>query len=148
MNILTSNRQDIVTVDLSRIEHSAEMILETLGEQDREVSLVIVDDAIISDINREFLGRDYPTNVIAFSMNEGEFGEINASVLGDIVISAETALRDARAGDLSLDDEIDYLMIHGILHLLGYDHELPDEAQEMRRREQEIFFSLKNYHLE
>ena len=81
-------------------------------------------------------------------MNEGEFGEINASLLGDIVISAETALRDAQAGDLLFDDEIDYLMIHGILHLLGYDHELPEEALEMSRKEKEIFFKLKNYHLE
>ena len=60
MNILTSNRQDIITVDLSRIEHSVEMILETLGEGNREISLVIVDDATISDINREYLGRNHP----------------------------------------------------------------------------------------
>lgn len=148
MNILASNRQDTVKVDLSRIKRSLGAILETLGEQDREVSLIIVDDGMITDINREHLGRDYPTNVIAFSMNEGEFGEINAPLLGDIVISAETALRDAKTGDLSLEDEIDYLMIHGVLHLLGYDHELPDEAEEMGRKERDVFFMLKNYHLE
>ncbi|MBW2560427.1 MAG: rRNA maturation RNase YbeY [Deltaproteobacteria bacterium] len=119
-----------------------------MGKEDREVSLVFVDDEGITEINREYLGRDYPTNVIAFSMNEGEFGNINPTVLGDIVISVETALRDAQTGNLSPEDELDYLMIHGILHLLGYDHEKPPEAEEMGKKEKEVFFTLKKYHLE
>ena len=148
MKILTTNNQTAVDIDLLRAKRSLGTIMKTLGKEDREVSLVFVDDKGITDINREYLGRDYPTNVIAFAMNEGEFGDINPSVLGDIVISAETALRDARAGDLPPEDELDYLMIHGILHLLGYDHELPTEAAEMGEKEREIFFALKEYHLE
>jgi len=148
MKILTTNNQTAVDIDLLRAKRSLGTILEALGMENREVSLVFVDDKGITDINREYLGRDYPTNVIAFAMNEGEFGDINPSVLGDIVISAETALRDARSEDLSSDDELDYLMIHGILHLLGYDHELPTEAAEMGEKEREIFFALKEYHLE
>jgi probable rRNA maturation factor len=81
-------------------------------------------------------------------MNEGDFGAINPLLLGDIVISVETALRDARVGDLPLEDEINYLMIHGVLHLLGYDHEQPREAEEMEKKEKEIFFALKKYHIE
>ncbi len=148
MNILATNRQQTIEIDLVQIKRSLGLILKALGEENREVSLTIVDDEIISGINREYLGRDYPTNVIAFSMNEGEFGDINAPLLGDIVISAETALRDAKGGDLSLHDEIDYLMIHGVLHLLGYDHELPGEAEQMSGKEKEIFFALKDYDLE
>ena len=148
MKILTTNNQTAVDIDLLRAKRSLGTIMKTLGKEDREVSLVFVDDKGITDINREYLGRDYPTNVIAFAMNEGEFGDINPSVLGDIVISAETALRDARSEDLSSDDELDYLMIHGILHLLGYDHELPTEAEDMTKKEKEVFFALKKYHLE
>lgn len=148
MKILTTNNQTTVDIDLLRAKRSLGTIMKTLGKEDREVSLVFVDDEGITEINRQYLGRDYPTNVIAFAMNEGEFGDINPSVLGDIVISAETALRDARSEDLSSDDELDYLMIHGILHLLGYDHELPTEAEDMTKKEKEVFFALKKYHLE
>jgi probable rRNA maturation factor len=148
MGILTSNRQTTVDIDLMRAKRSLNKILKALGARDREISLVFVDDESITEINRQYLGRDYPTNVIAFSMNEGEFGDINAFLLGDIVISAETALRDARREGLLLDDEIDYLMIHGVLHLLGYDHELPEETEEMTRKEKEILHTLKKDHLE
>ena len=148
MMILATDRQTIVDIDLTRAKHSLGTILKALGKEDREVSLTFVDDEGITDINRQYLDRNYPTNVIAFAMNEGEFGNINPAVLGDIVISTETALRDAQAGDLSPEDEIDYLMIHGVLHLLGHDHESPGEAEKMRRKEREIFFALKKYHLE
>jgi len=148
MEILTTNRQTAVDIDLLRVRRSLGKILKALESDDREISLVFVDDDGITDINRQYLGRDYPTNVIAFSMNEGEFGNINLSVLGDIVISAETALRDAQAGDLSPEDELDYLMIHGVLHLLGYDHEHPSDAEIMKEKEQEVFFALKRYHID
>lgn len=148
MNILASNRQTTIDIDISRIKRSLGTILKALGAEGREVSLVFVDDEGITDINRQYLGRNYPTNVIAFSMNEGEFGDISPSLLGDVVISVETALRDAKRENLSLADEIDYLMIHGVLHLLGYDHELAGEAEAMARKEKEVFFALKSYYLE
>ncbi|MBN2539145.1 MAG: rRNA maturation RNase YbeY [Deltaproteobacteria bacterium] len=148
MKILATNRQTVFDIDLPRIKSSLSEILTTLDKADREISLTIVDDTGITEINKQYLDRDYPTNVIAFSLNEGEFGDINPHILGDIIISIETAIRDARVGDLSIDDEIDYLMIHGVLHLLGYDHELPEEAEEMKEKEKEIFFTLKEYHIE
>ncbi|MBW2650642.1 MAG: rRNA maturation RNase YbeY [Deltaproteobacteria bacterium] len=141
MKILATNRQTSVDIDLPRIKLSLGEILKTLNNEDREISLTFVDDAGITGINRQYLDRDYPTNVIAFSMNEGEFGDINPNILGDIIISTETALRDAQSGDLSLEDEIDYLMIHGVLHLLGYDHESPGEAEEMKEKEKEVMLS-------
>ena len=148
MRILATNKQTVIDVDLPRIKHSSDKILRILENEDSEISLTFVDDAGITEINRQYLGRDYPTNVIAFSMNEGEFGDVNPNILGDIIISTETALRDAEAGGLSFEDELDYLIIHGVLHLLGYDHELPGEAEEMRKKEKKIFFALKKYHIE
>ena len=148
MRILATNKQTVIDVDLPRVKHSSDKILKTLESEASEISLTFVDDAGITEINRQYLGRNYPTNVIAFSMNEGEFGDVNPNILGDIIISTETALRDAEAGGLSLEDELDYLIIHGVLHLLGYDHELPGETEEMREKEKEIFFALKKYHIE
>ena len=148
MNILVTNRQTIVPVDVHLARQSMVAIFKSLELEEHEVSLLFVDDRGITEINRHYLGRNHPTNVIAFSMNEGDFGTINPLLLGDIVISVETALRDARAGDLPLEDEINYLMIHGVLHLLGYDHEQARETEEMEKKEKEIFFALKKYHIE
>ena len=148
MRILATNKQTVIDVDLPRVKHSSGKILRSLENEASEISLTFVDDAGITEINRQYLGRDYPTNVIAFSMNEGDFGDVNPNILGDIIISTETAFRDAEAGDLSFEDELDYLIIHGVLHLLGYDHELPGEAEEMKGREKEIFFALKKYYIE
>jgi probable rRNA maturation factor len=148
MKILATNKQTVIDIDLPRIKRSSVKILRILESEDSELSLTFVDNAGITDINRQYLGRNYPTNVIAFSMNEGEFGDVNPDILGDIIISTETALRDAEAGDLSLEDELDYLIIHGVLHLLGYDHELPGEAKKMKEKEKETFFALKKYNVE
>ena len=148
MNILVTNRQTIAPVDVPLARQSMAAIFKSLEMEGHEVSLLLVDDREITEINGDYLGRNHPTNVIAFSMHEGDFGAINPLLLGDIVISVETALRDARTGDLPLEDEINYLMIHGVLHLLGYDHEQPREAEEMEKKEKEIFFALKKYHIE
>ncbi len=114
-----------------------------------EISVLFVDDDEIAEINRQFLNRKGPTNVIAFAMREGDFGEINPHVLGDIIISVDTALKDALHGGLSFEDEIAYLIIHGLLHLLGYEHEKSEEdAKIMQDKEKEIFFHVKGYEIE
>lgn len=142
MAILIENRQRRIKIDLRRVRRVLNKILKTLNCEDKEISLLFVDDEGIRDINRRFLNRDHPTNVISFSMWEGEFGDINPHILGDIVISVETALRDAG----KLDDELDFLMIHGLLHLLGYNHEdtSEDEARRMEDKEKELFLILKD----
>lgn len=79
-------------------------------------------------------------------MLEGEFCNINPQVMGDIVISVDTALRDARTEGLDFDDEVDFLIIHGVLHLVGYEHERSEsEAAIMKEKERELFFDLKGY---
>jgi probable rRNA maturation factor len=149
MSILIQNQQNKVSIDLPRTRQALQKILELLEIEDKEVSVLIVDDEGIQKINLDYLGRDRPTNVISFSMSEGEFGDVNPSLLGDIIISAETAQRDADNHTIPLEDEIDFLLIHGTLHLLGYDHETTDsDAEIMKEKEKELFFSLNNYSIE
>ncbi len=99
---------------------------------DTELSLLIVDDADIAELNRRYLGRQGPTNVIAFAMGEGQLAELNPHLLGDVVVSRQTALREAAEHGLEPEEHFLRLLIHGILHLKGYDHEQGGEpAREM-----------------
>ncbi len=115
-----------------------------MGYQDSELSVSIVGDRSIRRINREYLGKDRPTNVISFAMHEGAFGELNPHILGDVVISADTALREAEEGGMTFCSRLVFLLLHGILHLTGYDHERSGEAEarRMTEKEQEIFGML------
>jgi probable rRNA maturation factor len=104
------------------IRRLARAILRELNHLDKEIGIVFVDDREIRDLNEKYLKRDRPTNVISFPMAQGEFSEINPHLLGDVVISMETAMREARELALSLEEELAFLLIHGILHLTGYSH--------------------------
>ena len=150
MNIHIENRQKAVKLDLRRIRRVVHKLEKILNCPDQEISLLFVDNEQIRQINRQYLNRDHPTNVISFPLREGDYGDINPHVLGDIVISAERAFHVAVAGDLSLNDEIDFLVIHGLLHLLGYNHEGGNkkESIKMRDKENEVFFMLNGYELE
>ena len=109
------------------------------------MSVLIVDDSHIREINRDWLQRDRPTNVISFSMCEGEGGGIRPDFLGDIVISADTAARDAAEAGLPFVSELNFLLLHGILHLLGYDHErgTEEDALRMEAKEREVFAHIQ-----
>ena len=115
--------------------------------EESELSLLLVDDDQIREFNRTYLKRDRPTNVISFAMREGEFSDINPQLLGDIILSVETAHRDATAEGIDFMDEVEFLVIHGLLHLLGYEHENTPakEARRMKTREQELFSLLRQY---
>ena len=116
-----------------------------MGCPDGELSVVIVDDEEIRALNRDYLQRDRSTNVISFPMQEGEGAGIQPSVLGDVVISADTAARDAQEAGLPFESELYFLLLHGILHLCGYDHERGTEAEALRMeaKEREIFALLQ-----
>ena len=91
-------------------------------------------------MNRQYLQRDKPTNVLAFPMREGEPSGFQPNLLGDLVISVETAKRQSNQFGLNEISMVTLLMIHGILHLLGYDHQgIRKEANEMARRQKELF---------
>lgn len=111
-----------------------------MGLPEAELSLLLVNDKQIRELNDRFLGRDKPTNVLAFSMKEGEFASLHPHLLGDIVISIETAHRQSKQSGLNQMEMLTLLLIHGILHLIGYEHEGRNkEAREMAAKQKELF---------
>jgi probable rRNA maturation factor len=114
--------------------------LTELGLLDAELSVVLVDDARIRDLNRRYLNRDKPTNVLAFPMREGEFSTLHPNLLGDLVISVEMAKRQSGRSGLSKMEMVILLMVHGVLHLIGYEHERTKKgAREMSLKQKELF---------
>jgi probable rRNA maturation factor len=97
---------------------------------------VLTDDAAIADLNRQYRRVAGPTDVLAFPMTEGPFARLAPECLGDVVISAETAARQADGGDLGA--ELALLLVHGILHLVGYDHGTPGERRRMWKRQEAL----------
>ena len=111
-----------------------------MGYPEAELSIVLVDDHRISELNEEYLGRSGPTNVISFPMLEGAFAEVNPHVLGDVVISVETVARQAGESGYTPEEMLDFYLIHGILHLVGYDHEgSPQDAALMEAKTHELW---------
>ncbi|MBC2884044.1 rRNA maturation RNase YbeY [Ochrobactrum sp. CM-21-5] len=113
-----------------------------LKDADSELSVVFTDDASIRTLNAEWRGKDKPTNVLSFPAFPVKAGAQPGPMLGDIVIARETVEREAKDEGKPLDNHLTHLVIHGFLHLLGYDHETDEEAEEMERREREILHAL------
>jgi rRNA maturation RNase YbeY len=108
-----------------------------LGCPEGELSILLTDDAFIADLNRRYLGKEGPTNVLAFPMSENPFSD--AGPLGDIVVSLDTAWREAETCETPLPQTVFRLLIHGLLHLLGYDHEASEEeALRMEKAEERL----------
>ena len=93
-----------------------------MDSPEAELSVLLVDDTQIAQLNQAYLNRKGPTNVIAFPMREGLHADINPHLIGDVVISMDTCAKEAQEVDLSIDRRFHQLLIHGILHLFGYDH--------------------------
>jgi len=110
-----------------------------------ELSVSVVGDRSIRRINHEYLGKDRPTNVISFSQQEGIDCARTTGMLGDVVISADTANREAEHAGMPPFDRLVFLLLHGILHLCGYDHERSGDAEaaKMEMKEVELFRILK-----
>jgi probable rRNA maturation factor len=141
VKIQIENQQKRIKIDKRKIRFKVTELLNLMDCTNKEISITLVDDETIQCINKLYLSKDRPTNVISFSLREGEFGDINPEILGDIVISVDTAQRDADEGNLSVDEEILFLIIHGLLHLLGYNHENTSKENSlmMKQKEKELF---------
>lgn len=128
---------------LKTVRQTAQLILNALGFPEAELSLVIMDDVQIARLNARYLKRRGPTNVIAFPMQEGEFAAVTPALLGDVAISVETARKEAAAAGVAFKRRFDELLIHGILHLAGYDHEKGEmQAQVMEKKTKELLRML------
>ena len=102
MKIRIANRQKRTKIDSRRIRGNVIRLLRLIGCAEKEISISFVDDEAIRLLNRQYLRLDKPTNVLSFSLEEGECGKINPGLLGDVVISVDTALRDAKQGGFTL----------------------------------------------
>lgn len=109
-------------------------MLEDLELDDRELSVVLTDDDEIHALNRDYRGKDRPTDVLAFALSEGEASEFAGPLLGDVVISVPTARRQANRGKREFAAELRMLLAHGLLHLVGWDHQTDEEDRRMKAR--------------
>ncbi len=109
---------------------------------DSELSLVFTNDADIREINAKWRHIDKPTNVLSFPAFALQPGQEPEEILGDIVIARETVEREAAEEDKSFDDHLSHLVVHGLLHLMGYDHQNDEEAEQMEALERKILASL------
>lgn len=115
-----------------------------MGFQTQEVSITLVTDKTIRELNQQYRGIDSATDVLAFAMQEGDFKEITPDLLGDVIISVETAQRQAEEAGHSLQQELGILLIHGLLHLAGYDHMTDEDAELMQEKEKELWQHIPN----
>ena len=121
-----------------------EKLLSVLEISDRELSVLLTDDEEIQRLNQFYRGKNRPTDVLSFSLREGEDDTFAEDLLGDVAISIETTLRQAAQLEVTPPEELLRLAIHGTLHLMGFEHEnvSDDIAAKMRQKEEELFEML------
>jgi|HubBroStandDraft_2_1064218.scaffolds.fasta_scaffold668968_2 probable rRNA maturation factor len=113
-------------------------MLDALQMNDAEASILLTTDDQIKNLNRIYRRKNRPTDVLAFSQREGELGERAGRLLGDIVVSVPTTRRQAAAAGRPMLSELTMLLAHGLLHLLGWDHQTPAEDRRMRRETERL----------
>jgi len=157
VQVFGADEQDAVHVDVLRFVRLAQLVLtEERAPTDAELAVIFVDEQAIADLNERFLETAGPTDVLAFPLDddvspggrqpdEGGRGPGSSpeptdppTVLGDVVVCPAVAARQATQHGHTVDDELSLLVVHGVLHLLDYDHAEPDQAERMRRREREL----------
>ena len=139
MEVFLANEQGL-PVDETRLTALAHHVLSAEGlEDDAELSILLVTSDHIRKLNDRFAGDDYATDVLAFPMLDDDGP---SEMLGDVVVCPEVAEGNARKLGHDLDDELDVLLVHGTLHLLGYDHKSEDEKNKMDARLKEILGSF------
>jgi probable rRNA maturation factor len=148
MPVLFQTQLRVVRFHHDRLLRLAQAMLSHVGESAAELGLTFIGDRRMRRLNHRFRNKDRATDVLAFATREARLPhgvDLSARLLGDVVISVPTAMRQAKEGRRSLDQELVALMIHGILHLCGYDHERSDsEARRMERRERILLKRLGN----
>ena len=144
MEILIDNQQTSRPINLEKIQKTAQVILNDLDCPDGELSILFVDNHRIQELNREYRLKDRPTHVLSFPMREGDFSDVSPLLLGDVVISADTAAAEAEKTGVGMEQHVAWLLIHGILHLFGFDHEKSHkDADDMEARTAHLIQKVK-----
>ena len=129
----------------NQLREKTSRLLKDLGVSPAELSILLVDDRQIHKLNRQWRNKDRPTDVLSFAQREGRAADPDDPVLGDIVISMERAQAQATERGHSQEKELDLLLVHGLLHLLGYEHEGGGKpAKRMRAKEKKLLSVLSN----
>ena len=132
------------SVRLGELRWRAEAMLEHLDLSEAELSILLCSDEIIRELNSRYRAKDRPTDVLAFAMQEGSTGAPETGLLGDVVISIPTATRQARERDRPIIAEVTFLLAHGLLHLVGYDHATARQEREMSARTEELLAAVES----
>ena len=136
--VFINNKCQNIDFNEAIVYNATSTTLKAHDSADCEVSILLTDDAEIRVLNHQYRQIDGPTDVLAFAMREGIGGNMNPQLLGDLVISIPTAQRQSIACGHSLDIELAILSVHGTLHLLGYDHQTPEEAEVMFEKQETL----------
>jgi len=123
MTIHIHNRQRTVVIDTAAVRKRVLQIMVYLGHSDQDLSVVFGSDRLLRELNRTYRHKDRPTNVLAFPQSPTYEGEPATPMLGDVIVALSTAAHEAHDLQQSLEERVVYLLLHGILHLLGHDHE-------------------------
>lgn len=129
-----SRQSELWDVSDVRISEVVNVALLGFEVEETELSVVLADDGFVQNLNRDYRDKDKPTNVLSFPQD--------SPMLGDVVLAYETVKREAEEQDKAFEDHVAHLLVHGVLHLLGYDHENDEDAEEMEALEVEILNGL------
>ncbi|MDQ6930027.1 MAG: rRNA maturation RNase YbeY [Candidatus Eremiobacteraeota bacterium] len=125
-------------IDARTVKRTAKLLLAAIGEKKSALSISFVDDRTIRELNREHRGKDKPTDVLSFPLLAAGESSLGERLLGDVVISVDTARRQAAGYDATLEAEVNRLLIHGVLHVMGHDHEESAEQERMLAEERRL----------
>ncbi len=145
IDVFIANEQNDVSVDEHRLVSLVRVAASEEGVDPRaEITVLLVEREAMASLKEKWLGETGPTDVLAFPMDE-QVPDEEPYILGDIVICPDVAREQAMESDRKVTDEVDLLLVHGFLHLVGYDHVKPQDARSMRHRERKI---LAEFHRE
>ncbi len=136
--------QTLRRADSRLLRSRAVRLLRELGRSRSELSIALVDDEEIAALNNEHRGKRSPTDVLSFSLLEGRHIDRRGALLGDVVIGIEVAARQARTAHRGLNEELARLLIHGTLHLLGWDHQKTEDARLMKLEERRLWRAIRS----
>ncbi|MGB3086593.1 MAG: rRNA maturation RNase YbeY [Phycisphaerae bacterium] len=133
--------QDHIHLERKLVLQVFRQVMKEEGRTAKSLSVVLTDDRHIRDLNREYLGRDTYTDVVCFPLEDVDWpegGSTNGGINGEIIASAELAFQQAKARNIDPRAELLLYLVHGLLHLIGYDDRTPEEAKRMHKREDEL----------